>query len=372
MRDEDTPQPFILTIIGWSLAIFVSALALFGSILLRSDDPDKLAVDILVAENIKGFTAVTRNANIQFPADYGRHDDFRQEWWYVTANLTDKEGNDYGVQWTLFRSALSPEQGKGWNNKQVYMAHAVVTTKNHTFYAERFARAGIGQAGVESEPFHAWLDNWQWQSETKAPFPAALKAQDDTFSISLTMAQTQPEILQGDNGYSRKHLNKDVGSYYFSVPAITLEGTLTLEGKEISVNGNGWVDREWSTQALSEDQQGWDWFSIQLNDGRALMVVQVRADDGPYRFGSLTLPNGETKILSHTDITMLPLSFSKMPTSRHLPTEWQIDIEKEDISLRTSPLNTNNWLPFAFPYWEGPIFVEGSATGVGFMEATGY
>ncbi|MEZ8142542.1 ABC transporter [Enterovibrio norvegicus FF-33] len=372
MRDDDKPQPFMLTIIGWSSVVLLCVLALFGSVLLHDDVPNSLAVDMLVASDGDGFSTVKPGRRLSFPTDYGKHDDFRQEWWYVTANVSDKQGNQYGVQWTLFRTALSAQQGDRWDNTHVFMAHAVLTTKTETFAAERFARGGIGQTGVTSKPFNAWLDNWEWRSQTAAPFPAELTAQDDDFSFDLNMVQSQAEIMQGDQGYSRKHATKDVASYYFSVPAVVFEGTVTINGENIEVSGKGWVDREWSTQALSDDQRGWDWFSLQLDDGQSLMVVQVRSEQGPYRFGSLTAADGSTRTLDHDDINMVPTSFSKMPTGRHLPTEWQIQIADVDMTITTSPVNANNWLPFAFPYWEGPINVLGSSTGVGFMEATGY
>ncbi|WP_407333039.1 lipocalin-like domain-containing protein [Enterovibrio sp. 27052020O] len=372
MRNDDKPQPFMLAIIGWSSVVLLCALALFGSVLLRGDAPNSLAVDALVAGDSDGFASVEPGHPLSFPEDYGLHDDFRQEWWYVTANLSDEQGNQYGVQWTLFRSALSAQQGENWDNKHVFMAHAVLTTETEKFAAERFARGGIGQAGVTNKPFNVWLDNWQWRSKSVAPFPAELTAQDDDFSFNLNMVQSQKEILQGDQGYSRKHNTKEVASYYFSVPAVAIEGTVTISGEVINVSGKGWVDREWSTQALSNDQRGWDWFSLQLDDGRSLMVVQVRSDLGPYRFGSLTAADGSSRTLDHADINMVPTSFTKMPTGRHLPTEWQIQVADEEMLLTTSPVNANNWLPFAFPYWEGPINISGTSTGVGFMEATGY
>ncbi|CZF85926.1 lipocalin-like domain-containing protein [Grimontia marina] len=369
---EQKPQSFMLTVIGWSLAVLSCLLALFGSLLLKDAPPDRTAVAALVAANADDFSKVIPGRDIQFPKDYGSHDDFRQEWWYVTGNLQDEAGNQYGVQWTLFRSAISSENGQGWNNNQIFMAHAVLTSKDGVYASERFSRGGIGQAGVTDNPFNVWLDNWQWRGTNKKPFPAKLQASDKDFSFTLSMSQTLPEILQGENGYSRKHAEKDVASYYFSVPAVSLDGTLELDGKIVKVSGKGWVDREWSTQALSEDQLGWDWFSIQLDDGRSLMLVQVRGEETPHRFGSITDAAGHSIILSNSDIDMTPIAFAKMPTGRHLPIKWQIKLPLHDIMLTTKPVHDQNWLPFTFPYWEGPILVRGTATGVGFMEATGY
>lgn len=372
MHEKRRSQPFMFTILGWSIAILLCLLALFGSVLLEKEIPDRSAVSALVAADPEMFSSVTRGFSLEFPRDYGAHNDFRQEWWYITGNLQDSDGNHYGIQWTLFRSALRGGQGKGWSNNHIFMAHAVLTSKNGVYAAERFARDGIGQAGVMLNPFNAWLDNWQWVGDGGQPFPGTLQASDKGFSFDLKMHPTQPEVLQGDNGYSQKHADKPVASYYFSVPAVALTGTITINGQAIEVSGKGWVDREWSTQALSEDQLGWDWFSIQLDEGRSLMLVQVRGATAPYRFGSISDDSGWSETLGHQDIDMLPVDFAKMPTGRHLPVKWKLRVPKHGIDLTTTPLHQQNWLPFTFPYWEGPVTVDGSAKGVGFMEATGY
>ncbi|WP_229333312.1 lipocalin-like domain-containing protein [Grimontia hollisae] len=372
MRDERKPQPLVFTVIGWGIAILLCLLALFGSVLMEKETPDRSAVSALVAANPEMFSSVIPGIPLTFPRDYGVHNDFRQEWWYITGNVQDRDGNQYGIQWTLFRSALHGEKGEGWSDNHIYMAHAVLTSKNGVYAAERFARGGIGQAGVTPNPFNAWLDNWQWTGSGAQPFPGTLQAADKGFSFNLHMHSTRPELLQGDNGYSQKHADKPVASYYFSVPAIALNGTITINGNTVEVAGKGWVDREWSTQALSEDQIGWDWFSIQLNEGRSLMLVQVRGERTPYRFGVISDESGWSETLTHQDINMMPVDFAKMPTGRHLPVKWKLSVPKYGIDLTTEPLHQQNWLPFTFPYWEGPIIITGSGEGIGFMEATGY
>lgn len=372
MRSEEKPQPFMLKVIGFSFALLLGLLALFGSVIFEHSETQSAAVKILTGTDVGAFSKVTPGYTLTFPKDYGAHDDFRQEWWYVTANLTDKRGTEYGVQWTLFRSAVAEHDGDGWNDNHIYMAHAVVTTVNGVYAAERFSRGGTGQAGAAPAPFNVWLDNWQWLAASEAPFPARLEASDADFSFSLQMTQQLGEVLQGEAGYSRKHPQHDVASYYFSVPAIEMSGSITLDGERVEVSGLGWMDREWSSAALAENQQGWNWFSLHLDDKRALMVVQVRSDDGFYRFGSLTSANGDTRILSNEDIKMVPSAFDKMSMGRHIPISWDITVADEGLSLHTEPLHVQNWLDFMFPYWEGPVRVSGSQQGMGFMEATGY
>ncbi|WP_083539535.1 lipocalin-like domain-containing protein [Enterovibrio coralii] len=372
MTSREPENALILRIIGWSAVIVLCVIAFFGSVLFKSTPPERGAVEMLLADNEKGFANVERGYEIRFPDDYGLHENYRQEWWYVTANLKDSEGNEYGVQWTVFRSAVSPKKGEAWNNQHIYMAHAVLTTKDVTYKSERFARGGIGQAGVSSSPFSVWIDDWQWSSSSESPFPATLMGGEQDFYFNLDMQLTQPEVLQGEKGFSQKHATQNVASYYFSVPAVELSGTLNIDGKSVAVEGKGWIDREWSTKALSDDQKGWDWFALQFDDGGSLMMVQVRSENGPYRFGSITSAAGETQRLESDEIEMTPVSFTKVSSGRYVPTHWQLKLKNYDLSIETTPLNEQNWLPFAFPYWEGPVDVSGSKQGAGFMEATGY
>ncbi|PKF49613.1 hypothetical protein AT251_17625 [Enterovibrio nigricans] len=252
------------------------------------------------------------------------------------------------------------------------MAHAVLTTSDKVYSSERFARGGIGQAGVSTSPFSVWLDDWQWTSESNEPFPAKLVAGEHNFDFNLNMTLTQKEVLQGVDGYSQKHATLNVASYYFSVPAVNVVGTLNIDGVDVEVTGKGWIDREWSTKALNDDQKGWDWFALQFDDGDSLVMVQVRSENGPHRFGSLTSAKGETSMLKPEDIETMPLSFTKVGSGRYVPTHWKLALPNHGVMIETVPLNSQNWLAFAFPYWEGPVEVTGSKKGVGFMEATGY
>src|ERR1700761_4156513 len=156
-----------------------------------------------------GFATVVPGRTFSFPADHGAHPDFRIEWWYVTANLNDASGNAYGAQWTLFRQALKPgAQQDGWANQQLWMGHAAVTRKDLHRFSEAFARGGVGQAGVEANPFHAWIDAWDMRGrdgmDPKTVAPLALSASGPNFSYALRLAGDPPLVLQGDAGYSRK------------------------------------------------------------------------------------------------------------------------------------------------------------------------
>lgn len=204
-----------------------------------------------LGEGAGGFAPVTRPAALTFPRDHGAHPDFRIEWWYLTANLTGPDGEDFGIQWTLFRQALAPggEMGDGWGNGQLWMAHAAATSAGVHHFAEALARGGVGQAEVTASPFHALIDDWSLDA-TGAVGDAlaglAVHAAGEGFSYDLTLAAALPPVPQGDKGYSVKS-DSGQASYYYSQPFYRVTGSLTLDGRTIPVTGEGWLDREWSS-----------------------------------------------------------------------------------------------------------------------------
>ncbi|WP_318432516.1 lipocalin-like domain-containing protein [Photobacterium leiognathi] len=318
------------------------------------------------------FEPVVKGEKLAFPKDFGAHPDYLAEWWYFTTNLEADDGTQMALQWALFRMATGDEESKGWKTPQMYMAHAVITTKNKIWRAERFARGGIGQAGVILSPFRAWLDNWAWRAQGNSPFPGRLEFADNEMEAILDISQGGSIILQGEDGYSKKHPLLDIASYYYSAPFLNVKGMVELDGKAYRVKGQGWFDREWSSSMLSKQQQGWDWFSIHLDDGSALMVSQLREKDNePYFFGSRSWPNGKVVQLDNNQIRMKPVKYYGVQ-GKQFPLVWEIDIPSQSIKLETQVVRRDQWLPFIFPYWEGPIRVKGSHTGKGFMELTGY
>ena len=212
----------------------------------------------------EGFAVPQRGHPLAFPEDHGAHPDYRIEWWYLTATLKGADGRDYGIQWTLFRSALTPESGAGWQIPQIWMGHAALTEPDAHHVAEKLARGGIGQAGVTAAPFHAWIDDWQMEATAPDGIDdLRLTARGTDFAYDLNLVAEGPLVFHGDAGYSVKSRDGQA-SYYFSQPFYRVEGTLTLPSGPVSVTGTGWLDREWSSQPLAEDQSGWDWFSPHL------------------------------------------------------------------------------------------------------------
>jgi predicted secreted hydrolase len=320
-----------------------------------------------------GFALPQPGHVFSFPADHGPHDDFRIEWWYVTANLKGADGRDYGVQWTLFRSALAPGEKPGWNSPQIWMAHAAVTTADHHYVAEKFARGGIGQAGVIASPFDAWIDDWAMTGKATAQdalSSVSLKAHGSNFGYDLSLQANGPLVLQGDKGYSVKSATGQA-SYYYSQPFYTVAGTLHLPTGDVAVTGKAWADREWSSQPLSADQKGWDWFSLHFDDGAKLMGYHLRGKDSDYTVATWIAADGTTQVLNTGALKLTPLKRAEV-AGREIPVEWRLELPEKGLNITTQPLNEQSWMAVAFPYWEGPIRFSGSQSGVGYLEMTGY
>ncbi|WP_433783273.1 lipocalin-like domain-containing protein [Pseudomonas frederiksbergensis] len=321
------------------------------------------------------FTPVVPGREFSFPADHGAHDGFRIEWWYVTANLKDDQGREFGAQWTLFRSALkaTPEQ-LGWANQTIWLGHAAVTSATAHHAAERYARGGVGQAGVILKPFNAWIDDWRFSSQATDENPLAdlqLSARDKTFSYQLRLTSTRPLVLQGDKGFSQKS-EQGQASYYYSQPFFQASGTLEIDGKTYTVNGPAWLDREWSSQPLTANQTGWDWFSLHLDSGEQVMLYRMRQKDGaPYLTGTWIDAQGQTQLLHADDIRLTPQDTAKV-AGRSMPVRWSINIPGKHLEITIDALNPKAWMDLRIPYWEGPVRLSGSHGGQGYLEMTGY
>ena len=322
----------------------------------------------------QGFAVPQRGVPLAFPEDHGAHPRYRIEWWYVTANLTTENGQALGAQWTLFRSALAPNDTQGWSSPQIWIGHAAVTMQETHLVAERLARGGIGQAGVNAMPFDAWIDDWQMKGEPSVSGDAldhlALSAMGEDFSYQLKLDAKGPLALQGDRGFSIKSLAGQA-SYYYSQPFYQVEGSVVLNGKPLKVSGRAWLDREWSSQPLASDQTGWDWFSLHLANGDKVMAFRLRDSRGGYTSANWISADGHTTPLAAQDVVLEPLRMAKV-NGRDIPVEWRVRIPGKGLDITTRPLNEQSWMAVSTPYWEGPISFTGSTSGVGYLEMTGY
>lgn len=349
---------------------------------------------------------------MSFPQDHGTHDQFDIEWWYLTANLQDEAGDPYGLQWTLFRfknSRPRSSQAEGnnsssslknspvmlnestvsldkkWHNDQIYMAHASIHSLDTHWFSEKFARGGVGNAGLTALPLNLFIDDWQWLNSDggRGLFPSTLTfSATDTSkpnaeaSATFTLNQTGPLVQHGDNGFSVKS-NSGHASHYYSAPFISIEGELTqaidtVTTAPIKLKGQAWFDKEWTSQLLDTGTQGWDWLSLHLDDGNKIMAFRMRLkNQDDYVTGSYITSTGEQITLQPGDLTLQPVSVKKVD-GRQLPLIWKLMIPSKKIDLTISTLKDKQWNNAAVPYYEGMVKIEGSHGGVGFLELTGY
>jgi predicted secreted hydrolase len=347
------------------------------------------------------FAQAHDGIRLSFPEDHAAHPDYRIEWWYLTANLEDERGEPLGLQWTLFRQALSEpresspdERPAPWAADQLWMAHMAVSRGETHRVAERFARSHSrqddGQAGAVAEPFRAWIDHWQLASRVDTSDESGegdtfaelqLTAQQDDahggFGYDLTLVAEGPLVLHGVDGFSQKSADGQ-GSMYYSQPFWRVEGEVTLDGESRAVSGRGWLDREWSSQLLGPEQQGWDWFSLHLASGHKLMAFQLRgggADGGDYRSGTWIDPEGEPTALTPDEIAMTPLA-TQRAAGREVPTRWRLEVPRAGLDMIVEAPHAERWMDTSVAYWEGEVIARdaesGEHRGIGYLEMTGY
>jgi predicted secreted hydrolase len=333
----------------------------------------------------ESFQLATYPAQLSFPKDFGAHNAYQTEWWYYTGNLNTASGQHFGYEFTIFRRALPPASrhasSSRWQSNQVYFAHFTVSDiAQAAFYpTERFSRGAVGLAGAEANPYRIWLEDWSI-AETH-PGEVHLLAQTPKTSIDLTLTQTLPPILQGDRGYSQKGPEPGNASYYYSQVQQPTQGTVRVGETQFQVTGNSWTDHEYSTSALSKGTQGWDWFSLQFQNGSALMLYGLRQQNGtiaPESSGTFITTDGKTQRLFQSDWQTEVLKTWKSPTTgAEYPTRWKIQIPKLALAFTVEPYMPNQELNLSTTYWEGAVRISGqqdqkALTGSGYVELTGY
>lgn len=360
-------------------------------LLSQREEPEVQARLVALADEVPAsqtadYLRVTGPADLEFPADHGPHPDYQTEWWYYTGNLVGGGGEQFGYQLTFFRRALSPpaqrtERESAWAVDQVYMAHLALTDVAGRRYQafERFARGAVDLAGAQAVPFGVWLEDWQ--VEELEPGSMHLSAARDEVALDLRLTERKSPVLQGDRGYSPKGPQPGSASYYYSLTRLETWGTVQVAGASYKVSGLSWMDHEWSTSALGADQVGWDWFSIQMDDGSELMVFQLRKEDGsvdPFSSGTFIASDGRTRHLGGDDFEIRVQENWRSPrTGATYPAGWTIVVPAVDLALEIKPLLADQELAVSYTYWEGAVRVEAEragqpVSGNGYVEMTGY
>jgi predicted secreted hydrolase len=322
--------------------------------------------------------------NYEFPRDYFNHEEYQTEWWYYTGNLVAKDGHRFGFELTFFRQGISRETSPDpWFVKDLWMAHFAFSdvTGQRFYHEERLNRAGPGLAGVDEKAGLVWNGNWRAQIEGREHDLSGVGA---NFAIGLKLSVVKAPVIQGQNGVSQNAEGTGHASHYFSLTRLQTTGEINVEGKTYSIEGTSWMDHEFFTGAMAADETGWDWLSVQLEDGSELMLYRLRHRDGsvdPYSSGSYVDAQGTSAFLTTKDYSMTPAgdNWTSAQTKASYPLRWHVSVAKLGIELNvTTPLREQELVANYGPsYWEGAVDVDGqrqgrALRGVGYLEMTGY
>ena len=326
------------------------------------------------------YPAVVQGRALVFPRDRGSHPDFRTEWWYVTGWLADADGGPYGVQVTFFRNRprVAEDNPSAFAARQLVFAHAAIADPRlgRLRHDQRMAREGFGLAGAAEDDARAWIDDWSFAYRDGA-YLAVIAARD--FALRLSFAPTQPPLLEGEAGFSRKGPGPQQASYYVSEPQLAVRGTIAVEGREIPVTGTAWLDHEWSSEYLAPDASGWDWTGVNLVDGGALMAFRIRERAGGtlWAGGSLRRKGGGARVFGPGEVEFEPARTWRSPrTGIAYPVAMTLRAAGRDYALQ--PLLEDQELDASAStgtvYWEGAVraLSAGTEVGRGYLELTGY
>jgi predicted secreted hydrolase len=408
------------------LAFAVSALAsaFFAMAAFAAAVPDQ-ALDALRASprSQRGFAIAAAPREFEFPRDHGPHPEFREEWWYLTGNLTSSAGERFGFELTIFRVALAPldemgQAGSGpddvrpdgaravsdsggagrgglgagpdgasarnggataapdqhsdragaahsrWRTRQVYLGHFAVTdVAQHTFrFAQKYERDALGLAGSVADPLRVWVDDWQIGGSPRW----TLRAQQRDYELQLEVQALAAPILNGNHGLSVKADDPGAASYYYSIPRVSVRGQLVRDRVHIPVSGVAWLDREWGSGSLGSKQAGWDWFALQLDDGCALMFYALRDKDGSrdsHSAGTWVDGAGRTRELSSKEVEITVGDHWDSPRGGRYPSRWHIRVPSLALEADVRPVLANQELGTSPRYWEGAVDVSASRSG---------
>ena len=320
---------------------------------------------------------------LSVPADHVSHPDYRLEWWYYTGNVTGAEGRAYGYQVTFFRYGLvrEPASRSPWAVRDLFMAHVAVTDRatGVHLYEDRINRAGLHWAGARTDRYDVWNETWRVSLDADGRHHLAIDA--ETFALDLRLEPGKPAVLQGDRGYSRKGSDPGNASHYYSLTRMPTSGTLRIGSKDVRVTGASWMDHEFGSSTLERHVQGWDWFALQLDDGRDLMFYRLRRKDGsvdPHSKGVLVAADGRTRLLSWNEVTLQPLGEWVSPkTGDRYPARWRLRLPAEKLDLTITPKVADQEMRLTVRYWEGAVAVGGrfedrAISGQGYLEMTRY
>ena len=333
------------------------------------------------------FTIATPPYTFVFPRDHGAHPGYQSEWWYYTGHLRTPDGRRFGYELTFFRIGLRPGDAppargtSAWRGHELYPAHFAITDDagKTFFHTERLSREALGAGYAATGGLDVRVGDWYVRGSNPMRMHAAAQGN----ALDLTQTPLKPPAIHGHDGVSRKGACRSCASHYYSMTRLRTQGTLTFHGVRMQVAGLSWMDHEFGSSELEPNQAGWDWFALQLDDGRELMLYSLRQKDGgitPQSSGSLIAVDGSVTYLPRSAFRIASTGTWKSPhTGGVYPQGWRVSVPQARIDLVLAPTVADQELADTtggISYWEGEVDVTdastGRAIGLGYVELTGY
>ncbi len=339
-----------------------------------------LALAASRARAVEGYPAVEKGVKLAFPRDHGSHPPFRNEWWYITGWLRTTAGREFGMQITFFRNRprIGEENPSRFSPKQLLFAHVALSDPRvgRLLHDQRAARAGFGLAEAAQGAIDVRIDDWSLKADGERTI-ARIAARE--FDFALEFGATQPNLLQGEAGLSRKGPRAEQASFYYSRPHLSVSGTVAVKGERHAVSGEAWLDHEWSSEPLAPEAVGWDWVGLNLADGGALMAFRMREQSGGkfWAGGCYRARDARTRAFAPEEVSFEPLKNWRSPrTGAVYPTAMRVNVGELRLELESlmDDQELDSRASTGTIYWEGAVRARanGHVAGLGYLELTGY
>ena len=355
--------------------------ALLGGLLLIAATPKAPLTDA------DGFRLAVPPYTYRFPADHAAHRDYRIEWWYYTGHL-HAGARRFGYELTFFRVGVPgvARSRSAWRTNQILFRHLALTDEQGRRFLsdERSERQALGLAGADTAAYRVWIGDERAGLEPDGR-THRLVARADAFTFDLALVPEKPPAIHGEGGVSQKSAGVGNASHYYSYTRLATRGRLVLGRDTLAVEGRSWMDHEFSSDRLSATHAGWDWFSVQLDDGTDLMLYQLRLKSGgiePNSSGTLIAADGRTRRIAREGFTIGSRGTWRSPhTGGVYPSSWTVSVPGERLELRLEPVLADQELVVrsmgGIAYWEGAVRITGThagrpVSGQGYVELTGY
>lgn len=336
----------------------------------------------------QGFQLAVPPYTFEFPRDHAAHPNFRTEWWYYTGHLAGG-GETFGYELTFFRVGLPrlrAASASAWAARDLLFVHLALTEEGPRRFRqfEAARRAALGLAGADSTRLHVWLGDAATELSADGR-THHLRGRGVDFALDLNLSSQKPPAVHGKDGVSQKSAGRGAASHYYSLTRLATDGRLVRGSDTLRVQGTSWMDHEFASNSMATTHAGWDWFSVQLADGRELMLYQLRLKDGriePLSHGTLIERDGRTRPLVQSDFSVRTTgTWKSVKTAAVYPSGWVLSIPSEALELTLEPTVKDQEIVApsmgGVVYWEGSVHVRAISrgarvTGQGYVELTGY